>query len=279
MTGMSRKRKRALRKWMFTIILLAAAGCMVIAAVLMTGRKDARDAGADAAAGQVQDGPGQQEIPGEPTDDTETEPVVIPYEGIPEPDFEELWETNADVCAWITVPGTQVDYPVLQNASSKDLHDTYYLEHTVERAAGLPGAIYIEPCNAGDFTDLNTVIYGHNMKNGSMFGSLYEFEDNTFFEEHEYAYIVTPEKILVYRIFAAVVYSDRHLTGTFDFTTAEGCQVFLDELSKNRDMRDQFREGMEVTAGERMITMSTCVRGEDDRRLLIGAVLTDEYEH
>lgn len=276
MTGMSRKRRRALRKWMAMIVVLAVLACAAIAAaVLLKNREEGADI-ADADAGPAQVVTEQRE---QPESDPVTEPEEIPYEGIPETDFEELWKTNTDVCAWITVPGTQVDYPVLQNASSQDLHDTYYLEHTFERASGLPGAIYIEPCNAGDFTDLNTVIYGHNMKNGSMFGSLHEFEDNEFFDEHEYVYLVTPEKILVYRIFAAVIYSDRHLTGTFDFTTAEGCQVFLDELAGNRDMRDQFREDMEVTAGERMVTLSTCVKGEDDRRLLIGAVLTDEYEH
>lgn len=211
--------------------------------------------------------------------ETETTEESRPsYEGMPEVDFETLWETNTDICAWVTVPGTQVNYPVLQNASSKEPHDTYYLMHTVEKASGLPGAIYIEPCNAADFTDANTVMYGHNMKNGSMFGSLHEFEDDTFFEEHQYAYIVTPEKNQVYQIFAVILYDDRHIMGTYDFSDTVNYQLFLDSLASNRSMGDIFREGVTVTTDDKIITMSTCVKGQDNKRLLVEAVLIDEYE-
>lgn len=211
--------------------------------------------------------------------ETETTEESRPsYEGMPEVDFETLWETNTDICAWVTVPGTQVNYPVLQNASSKEPHDTYYLMHTVEKASGLPGAIYIEPCNAADFTDANTVMYGHNMKNGTMFGSLHEFEDDTFFEEHQYAYIVTPEKNQVYQIFATILYDDRHIMGTYDFSDTANYQLFLDSLTSNRNMGDIFRDGVTVTTEDKIITMSTCVKGQDNKRLLVEAVLIDEYE-
>lgn len=208
----------------------------------------------------------------------ETETAVLDYEGMPEVDFESLWETNTDICAWITVPGTQVNYPVVQNAAATDPHDSYYLMRTVEKASGLPGAIYIEPCNEADFTDENTVIYGHNMKNGSMFGSLHDFKDDTFFQEHEYAYVVTPQKNLVYRIFAMVVYDDRHIMGSYDFSNTVSYQAFLDSLASNRNMGDLFREDTEVTTENKIITMSTCIKGQDDKRLLVEAVLIDEYE-
>lgn len=85
-------------------------------------------------------------------------------------DFAALWEQNEDVYAWITVPGTLVDYPVLQHPSD----DEYYLHHTIDHVEGLPGSIYSETVNAKDFTDMNTILYGHNMKNDTMFGSLHE---------------------------------------------------------------------------------------------------------
>lgn len=200
------------------------------------------------------------------------------YEGIPEVEFEALWETNTDICAWITVPGTQVDYPVLRNESAENSYDDYYLQHTVERASGLPGAIYMQPCNQGDFTDANTVLYGHNMKNGTMFGSLHEFENDIFFTEHEYAYVVTPEKNLVYQIFAVVVYSDTHILGTYDFGTEHGYEAFLDSLYTNRSMADLFREGATVTTEDRILTLSTCMKNQDDKRLLVVGVLVDEEE-
>lgn len=214
----------------------------------------------------------------EENNDTEQE-AHADYAGMPVIDFETLWETNTDICAWITVPGTEVDYPVLRKSDSTELHDVYYLMHTVEDVEGLPGSIYIEPISSPEFTDANTVVYGHNMKNGSMFGSLHDFEDDAFFEENQYAYIVTPEKSLVYQIFATVVYDNRHITGTYDFTDKEDYQEFLDSLTDNRNMGDLFREGIDVTTDDRILTMSTCISGQDDKRLLVEAVLVDEYKN
>lgn len=80
-------------------------------------------------------------------EETEAEGTEKSYDAaeIPSVDFEKLWDTNTDVCAWIYVPGTEVDYPILRNADASDMHDSYYLNHTIEGAAGLPGSIYIEP--------------------------------------------------------------------------------------------------------------------------------------
>lgn len=212
------------------------------------------------------------------TQEETTEAPAIPYEGIPEVDFEKVRETNGDICAWITMPGTVIDYPILRNGSSSDPHDTYYLDTTVDGVSGLPGSIYMEPCNSPDFTDFNTLIYGHDMKNGTMFAGLHQLADDAFFAEHEYIYIVTPEKILVYRIFGLVYYDDRHIMMNFDFTDGGQRQAFLDSIHENRDMRDKFREGVEVTTESRIITLSTCIGSESTKRLLTEAVLVDEYE-
>lgn len=214
----------------------------------------------------------------EKTEVTEVTEKIPYYDGMPEVDFESLWETNTDICAWIFVPGTQVNYPVLYHAAATDPYDSYYLEHTVEQTPGLPGAIYIEPCNTADFTDANTVIYGHHMKNGTMFASLDYFLDDAFMEENQYAYIVTPEKNMVYQIFAAVVYDDRHIMSNFDFENTADYQSFLDSITANSNTKDVFREDVEVSTEDRMITMSTCVKGQDDKRLLVMGVLVDEYE-
>lgn len=206
---------------------------------------------------------------------TEDNAVKI-YEGLPDVDFKALKETNTDICAWIYIPGTQVDYPVLCREETQNPYDDYYLQHTVEKASGLPGAIYMEPCNATDFSDANTVLYGHNMKNGTMFGSLHEFENDAFFDEHENVYVVTPGKTFVYRIYAAVTYSDRHIMGSYDFDSPADFERFADSLREGRSMTDLFREELEVTAGAKLLTLSTCIKGEDDKRFLVVAVLTDE---
>ena len=77
-----------------------------------------------------------------------------------------------------------MDYPVVQRMETEDVYDDYYLNHTVDFVEGYPGAIYSQPVNALGFTDAVTVLYGHNMKDGSMFGSLHEFRDKDFFDEN-----------------------------------------------------------------------------------------------
>ena len=216
------------------------------------------------------------EVPGTETWETEAAVGEMPdAAGIPPVDFGKLWETNADVCAWIYVPGTEVDYPILRNADASDIHDPYYLNHTIEGVSGLPGSIYIEPCNAGDFTDPNTVVYGHSMKNHTMFGSLREFMDAEFFEEHPYIYVVTPEKNLVYKIARQAVYDDRHIMATYDFEDEGDYAAFLDSLS---EQEGNSREEVTVTTDSRLITLSTCVSNDSDSRLLILGVLAEELE-
>ena len=100
-------------------------------------------------------------------------------------DWEGLWEINPDVYAWISIPGTSIDYPILQHASD----NTYYLNYNIDGSYGYPGCIYTENLNSKDFTDSNTVIYGHNMKNGSMFAGLHQFEDSNFFAQNNKVYI------------------------------------------------------------------------------------------
>lgn len=212
------------------------------------------------------------------TEDTKTTENKRIWPDIPEVDFDTLWETNIDICAWIYVPGTQVNYPVLRNTQTADLYDSYYLQHTVDKSEGLPGAIYMEPCNMPDFTDKNTVLYGHHMKNGSMFASLDAYLDALFMEENPYVYIVTPQKNVVYQVFGAVIYDDTHIMRNYDFTDDESYQTYLDSLVSNGNEKDVLPEGMKATTQDRVITLSTCVKNHDDKRLLVVAVLVDEYE-
>lgn len=79
-------------------------------------------------------------------------------------DFEQLKAQNPDIYAWISVPGTGIDYPVLQKSDAKDPYDNYYLNHQVDLSEGFPGVIYSQPVNRRDFMDAVTVLYGHNLK-------------------------------------------------------------------------------------------------------------------
>ena len=129
-----------------------------------------------------------------------------PAEEIPV-DFGELQAINPDVYAWITVPGTKVDYPIAQRAGDRE----FYLHHNINGAYEFAGMIYTEDYNTTDFTDANTVIYGHNMHNDTMFTTLHYFEDRDFFDQHSEVIIYTPDDVLHYTIFAAYAYDSRHL--------------------------------------------------------------------
>ena len=120
------------------------------------------------------------------------------------------------------------------------------------------------------------MIYGHNMKNDSMFGSLHDFEDAGFFEEHKELIIYTPEHILYYEIFAVLTYSDLHILKVYDFEDPLQYEAFLESVYSARGMKNHFREGVEVNADDRMVTLSTCIGGQPNNRLLVLGVLTKE---
>lgn len=211
-----------------------------------------------------------------PEPETEEAPDILKSLGIEIPekdiDFAALQEENSDVYAWINVPGTNVDYPVLQHPED----DTYYLEHNMDGSKGLPGCIYTESVNTKDFTDPNTVLYGHNMKNGSMFASLHNFEDQQVFEENPYFYIYTEDKTYVYEIFAAYKYNAIHLIYNFDLANPEIFQNYLDQIFEIRDMSANIRQDVTVNADNRIVTLSTCVSGEKNMRYLVQGVLLNE---
>ncbi|WP_411338057.1 class B sortase [Ruminococcus gauvreauii] len=200
----------------------------------------------------------------EPTPEPTPE-AVIPI------DFDKLWQRNADIYAWIQIPDTVVDYPILQSAED----NLYYLNHTVDGAEGLPGSIYTENINRIDFTDKNTVIYGHNMNDGSMFGGLHQYVDPAYMEAHPDIRIYTPEYIYTYRVFAAVTYDNRHILGQYDCNEEPQFQAFLDSVMSVRNIASHFSSETTATVDDRIITLSTC-NGNSEQRFLVEAVLINE---
>lgn len=184
-------------------------------------------------------------------------------------DFASLWEINEDVYAWITIPGTVIDYPILQHETD----NSYYLNYTLDGIEGYPGSIYTENVNAKDFTDNNTVIYGHNMRNGTMFTDLHKFRDAAFFEEHDTISIYTPEKQLTYKIFAAYLYDDRHLTNSFDFSDVQIYTDYLSEIQNIASETGNIRDEIKITERDKIITLITCIREQPEKRVYVQAVL------
>lgn len=189
-----------------------------------------------------------------------------------EPDWEELKETNSDIYSWIYIPDTKINYPVLQRAGELD----YYLDHNLDHSSGLPGSIYTQYFNSKEYTDGNTILYGHNMKDGSMFKALHKFADSDFFKENRYIYIYMPEKVLVYEIYGACEVSDAHLLYKYDFTAEEGVDAFMEDLKATRSMNKQIMEEMELPEEKKLITLSTCISNKPNNRWIVVGVLLGE---
>lgn len=205
------------------------------------------------------------------TEEADTEDSSLPDDvDIPQKnlDWEYMHGLNKDIYAWITIPNTQIDYPILQHETD----DSYYLSHNIDGSKGYPGCIYTEKANYKDFLDFNTVIYGHNMKSGTMFRNLHDFEDRTFFDNNKYIYIYTEEETMVYEIYAAYTTNDAHILNTNDFSTELGRQAYLEaSLAKAEAVGGYVRDDVDVTSDCVIVTLSTCT-SQSDQRYLVQAV-------
>lgn len=188
-------------------------------------------------------------------------------------DFEKLHELNPDIYAWIIVPGTNVSYPVVQSPKDKDTD--YYLNHNLDGSTGYPGGIYTQKRNAKDFSDPDTVIYGHNMKNKTMFGSLHEYEKEEFFKEHPYIYIITEDQNLVYEIFAAIWYDDRLVLDYYsDFAFLADYEEYLKSIPQYEGI---YNADTAPSKDDKIITLATCIAKRPNNRFhVIGRLLSDE---
>ncbi len=187
-------------------------------------------------------------------------------------DFAAWQQTNPDVYAWLTVPGTNIDYPVV---CPSDEADDFYLHHNVYKDYEFAGTIYSEKANGRELADRNTVMYGHNMLNGTMFRTLHDFEDETFFNEHDVFYLYTPGHIYTYTIFAAYEFDNRHLLNCFDYTDDTVWAEYLENAKNPKSMNVHTRD-VEVTTADRIVTLSTCVGTNKSARYLVQGVLTND---
>ena len=188
-------------------------------------------------------------------------------------DFEELQQTNPDIYAWLRIEDTSIDYAVVQNPS----RDTYYLTHNSDGAIDLNGAIFSQATyNSDDFEDPVTVLYGHNMKTGAMFGNLRaSYTDPEFFDEHKEITIYTPEEELTFQVFAAVPYSDELIPYKHDFEEEKDYNNFFDGVFNIRDLSARYDVENKPVFGDRVLILSTCISGTDLRFLVMASLKSD----
>lgn len=178
-------------------------------------------------------------------------------------------DVNADIYAWIYIPNTKVDYPILQHATD----DEYYLNHDMNGKKVTAGSIFTQHYNHKDFNDNHTVIYGHNMRNGSMFKTLHYYMEESFFEENPYIYLYLDGETRVYQIFGAYEYGDAHLLLNYDMEDATVFSDYIEEINGMSDSVGHFNRELELNSNDKIITLSTCIGGKPDKRYLVQAKL------
>ncbi len=265
--------------WLVLFIIFAAIAVIGIGILLIQYRNRENAGGAlNDMAESVNDLPESTETAIEETGEGEDILALYGIE-IPEKnlDWDALQEENKDIYAWICVPGTDVDYPVLQHETD----NSYYLDHNLDGSEGYPGCIYTEDYNSKDFTDIHTVINGHNISiganKGTMFSSLHNFEEDDFFEEDHYIFIYTKEQVFVYQIFAAYEYKAIHLLDNFDYTNEYVYADYLKHIYETKDRVANVRSDIPVTTEDRILTLSTCTSDHDaNLRFLVTGVLLNQ---
>ena len=154
----------------------------------------------------------------------------------------------------------------------------YYSKHSENGVYYSGGSIFSQSYNRKDFSDPMTVLYGHNLRNGRMFAQLNDFSDAEVFESHRYIYVYLPDRMLVYEIFAAYPHSSEHLLLCHDFADAEDFTAYFDDVRAQKSLQANVREDAWPQPGDRVLTLSTCYRGDNHQRYLVqGKLVAEAY--
>lgn len=192
----------------------------------------------------------------------ETAESVIPVSL--EIDFNQLREINDDIVGWLYYEPLDLSYPIVRGDDNE-----YYTHYTFENEKVSSGAIFMDFLNRKDFSDYNTIIYGHNMRNGTMFGSLKKLmNDTTIVEEDPYFYVFTEDKAFMYEI--ASLYITNVESETYNLIASEEDQQdYIEYIQKV----SSWYWDKEITSADKIVTLSTCHGLHSDNRTVVHGVL------
>lgn len=180
--------------------------------------------------------------------------------------FELLKEMNANVVGWLYCEGTPINYPVVQSSDN-----SYYLKHLFNNQTNSSGAIFMDALNSPNMTDANTVIYGHNMKNGTMFAALENYRYQSYYEQHPVMYYLTEEKSYRIDIFAA--YNDSGVSETYTIFF-DSPQTLSDYLQRSWSKSDIDTSSLDMSVNDNIVTLATCTYDFNDARYIVQGKVT-----
>ncbi|MBR4869588.1 MAG: class B sortase, partial [Oscillospiraceae bacterium] len=207
--------------------------------------------------------------------------IVMPYETKPlEPewvdpyadalsamDFAALREVNDDVLGWILIPDSAISYPMVQGSNN-----SYYLKRTWRLTSSVVGAIFLDAQCDDDFSDFNTIIYGHRMNNGSMFAGLAKYKNYSYYKSHPAVYISDDNGSRAYQIFAAYEVSVTGDTYRLGITSEKDKQAYIDYCLS----QSLYDTGVVPTVYDSIVTLSTCTGRGHATRWVVQAVIRGE---
>lgn len=263
---MRKKTLRALELLLAVLLLLAL--FMIVRAVLDSHAARREYSDAASIAGLPSEFWNVPELPTQTsTPPPEEDQVPSEVRALLDMDMDALLETCGDLVGWILIPGTEISYPLLQADNNQ-----YYLDRTWRGESSSSGAIFIDYRNDASLEGFNTIIYGHRMRDGSMFGSLKEYDDEDYWEEHPSVYIACGGKVYRYDIFSSFQ------------APVDGIVYEMNLLGREAEFIRYAQEHSTIDTGvvpaedTRIITLSTCTGNGYAKRLVVMACLAEVYE-
>ncbi len=189
----------------------------------------------------------------------ETAPIEV--------DFDVLLKQNGDIVGWLYCEDTPINLPVVQSSDND-----YYLRRLLDGSWNTAGTLFVDCRNSADFSDANTVIYGHNMKNKTMFGTLSYYREQSYFEEHPVMWLLTPNGDYKVEPVAGYITPTTSDVYSFDQSDEEVLATVRQAVESST-----FTSGIEISDGDRFLTLSTCsYEYENARYVLIGRLVPAE---
>ena len=193
---------------------------------------------------------------GSEEDEADAKAALVPMTRI---DLSSLQSMNSDAVGWIEIPGTVLSYPMVHTTDN-----SFYLTHTFKKETNKSGSIFIETMNNPDFGDLHTIIYGHNMKDGSMFAQLKNYTTESYLKAHPYVYIDLADGSHCYQIFSCHETDPtdpNNVTYTIGYAADDVYESFLAGIKA----ASAFDTGVDVSVTDSVITLSTCTNNGSSR--------------
>lgn len=188
-------------------------------------------------------------------------------------DFEALTATNPEVFAWVYVPGTDVDFPVLQSAQS----DTYYENHDWKQNESEDGSLYTEMANLMNMCDFNTIIHGKSTGKEAMLLGLTQFQSEEFFDKNGQVYLYLPDNVLTYEIVACYTEEKHSILRDYNLVDYRGCEQYIQDMQGLAYENGRYREGWEeITPYHFLLTFVTDVPDNEDDQYVVTAILVKD---